>query len=198
MLTIGLTGGVATGKSAVAVLLRERHGAAVIDADQVAREIVAPGQAALDEIVSRFGSQVLQDDGTLDRAALRRQILASERDRRDLEGITHPRIGTRILEGLIRLREEGQKAAFVEAALMVETGSFRLYDQLWVVICGDEQQVRRLMDRDGVSEEEALSLIAVQSPLSEKVALADRVIPNEGTLGDLAIHVAGAWLDLGL
>jgi dephospho-CoA kinase len=193
MRTLGLTGGVATGKSTVADLLREAHGVPVLDADAIAREIVAPGQPALAEIQERFGAEMLNADGTLDRSRLREHIVSDAAARADLEAITHPRIGARMFELLGALRDEGTPLAFVEAALMVETGTWRLYEALWVVTCSPDLQRERLVARDGVSEADALGLIATQLPLAEKEALASEVLRNEGDLSGLRQSVAAAF-----
>jgi dephospho-CoA kinase len=196
MRTLGLTGGVATGKSTVAGLLRGEHGVPVLDADEVAREIVAPGEPALLEIQQRFGKSMLRADGTLDRARLREHIVSDPTARTNLEAITHPRIGARMLELLGELRDQGAPLAFVEAALMVETGTWRLYDALWVVTCSPDLQRMRLVERDGVSETDALALIATQLPLAEKEALASEVLHNEGDLPRLRRSVAVAFTRL--
>lgn len=132
MKAVGLTGGIASGKSTVAGLLRDQ-GVPVIDADRVSREVVAPGSAGLAEIVRAFGPQVLAADGSLDREALGRRVVADAEDRRRLEAITHPRIAAEIGRALDTCAAEGAPVAVVEAALMVETGSFRRYDIFLVV-----------------------------------------------------------------
>lgn len=190
--TVGLTGGIATGKSTVAAILRAR-GVPVIDADAVAREVVLPGEPALARIVTRFGADVLAPDGTLDRAAMRRRIASDPEAKRALEGITHPDILGRILTRLQALAAEGQPAAVVEAALMVETGSYRAYTALVVVTCDPALQLRRVMARDGVSEAEARAFIATQLPLAEKERVATHVIRNDGTLADLEARVDEVW-----
>jgi dephospho-CoA kinase len=196
--TLGLTGGVATGKSTVAGLLREEHGVPVLDADAIAREIVAPGEPALAEIEQRFGAEMLQADGTLDRARLREHIVSDAAARADLEAITHPRIGARMFELLADLRNQGEALVFVEAALMVETGTWRMYDALWVVTCSPNLQRERLVERDGVSKAAALALIATQLPLAEKEALASEVLGNDGDLAVLRGSVAAAFSRLPL
>ena len=132
MTVVGLTGGIGTGKSTVAQLLREL-GAAVLDADQVARQVVAPGSVGLGRIVDAFGPEVLGGDGALDRAAMRRRITRDGNARATLESITHPLIGEHILAWLAARQSDGTEVAVVEAALMVETGSYRRYPHVWVV-----------------------------------------------------------------
>lgn len=180
MKVIGLTGGIATGKSTVARLLTERHGIPVIDADRVARAVVARGTEGLRAVVDAFGPDVLCDDGTLDRPALRKHVMADEAARRTLEGITHPRIHKAITDQLATWAVEGVPVAMVEAALLVETGSYRLYDALVVVSASAETQIARVMARDGVSEVDARAVLKVQLPLADKIAVADHVIDNDG------------------
>ncbi len=184
MKVVGLTGGIGTGKSTVARILREQ-GLPVVDADLVARDVVAPGRPALDEIRRVFGPQVLHADGALNRAAMRRRIAENPLDRRRLEAITHPAILGAITEQLVALSTAGQALAFVEAALMVETGSYRLYHGLLVVTCAPDTQLQRVLARDAGTEAEARALIATQLPLADKEAAASWVIRNDGTLEEL-------------
>ena len=192
LVTVGLTGGIATGKSTVAALLRAR-GVPVIDADAVAREVVLPGEPALAELVARFGSEVLAADGTLDRAAMRRRITTDPDAKQALEAITHPDILGRILSRLQALDAAGEPAAVVEAALMVETGSYRAYPILVVVTCDPALQLRRVVARDGVTEAEAQAIIATQLPLAEKERVATHVIRNDAGLEALEARVDEVW-----
>lgn len=196
MKTIGLTGGIATGKSTVARILREALDVPVIDADQVAREIVAPGQPALAEIVTRFGQGVLLADGQLNRRALGAVVMADPEARQALDGITHPRIREAIQRQLRQLAEGGAPAAAVEAALLVETGAYRLYDALLVVSCSPQTQLQRLMSRERMSEEEARLWVQSQLPLAEKERLGTVVIHNDGDDASLRAAVRAAWATL--
>lgn len=196
MKTIGLTGGIATGKSTVARILREALDVPVIDADQVAREIVAPGQPALAEIVTRFGQGVLLADGQLNRRALGAVVMADPEARKALDGITHPRIREAIQRQLRQLAEGGAPAAAVEAALLVETGAYRLYDALLVVSCSPQTQLQRLMSRERMSEEEARLWVQSQLPLAEKERLGTVVIHNDGDDASLRAAVRSAWATL--
>ncbi|MCB9759045.1 MAG: dephospho-CoA kinase [Alphaproteobacteria bacterium] len=198
MITVGLTGGIATGKSTVAAILRDRLHLPVIDADAVSREIVAPGQPALAEIAARFGPGVLQPDGALDRKALGAIVMQDAAQRRRLEAITHPRIRQEIEARLTGLEKAGAAVAVVEAALMVETGSYALYDRLLVVTCAPERQLDRLMAREGFEEARARQWIASQLPLSEKEALADAVIRNDDDIDALEDATLAAWGSLDL
>jgi dephospho-CoA kinase len=188
MKTVGLTGGIASGKSTVARLLIAR-GHPVLDADQIAREVVAPGTEGLAEVALRFGGGVLAADGSLDRRALRDLVASSPEARRDLERITHPRIAAVVLERLALLSAAGTPLAFVEAALMVETGSSRRYDALVVVVAEPAIQLARLMARDAMDEASARRFIATQMPLEEKVSHATFVIHNSGDEAALAREV---------
>lgn len=192
MRVVGLTGGIGTGKSTVAGLLRGM-GVPVIDADQVARDVVEPGTSGLARIVEAFGPGVLGPDGRLDRAAMRRRIATDADARRQLEAITHPAIRQAIGERLAALAAEGHPAAVVEAALMVETGSWRLYDALVVVTCSPEEQLRRVMARDGMTEADARALVATQMPLADKEKAATHVIRNDGGLEELEARTRTSW-----
>jgi dephospho-CoA kinase len=189
---VGLTGGIATGKSTVGRLLRER-GVPVIDADQVARDVVAVGSPGLAKVVERFGREVLLPDGALDRGKLRAIVVRDAEARKDLEAITHPAIREAIGTRLADLAASGVPVAVVEAALMVETGSYRLYDALVVVSCAPETQLRRLVERDGHPEPEARAMIATQLPMAEKEKVATVVIRNDGDLDALRAQLDGAW-----
>lgn len=187
-LTIGLTGGIASGKSAVAAELR-RRGAAVIDADQLARQVVEPGQPALAEIAARFGADVLTAGGELDRKKLGAIVFADREARRDLERITHPRIAAAGQAEIARRAAAGARVVFYEAPLIVENNLHRALDALIVVSISPELQRQRLMQRDGSTAEEAAARIAAQLPLAEKLAVATWVIDNGGTPAELLVEI---------
>jgi dephospho-CoA kinase len=193
MRTVGLTGGIGCGKSTVAAILREQ-GVPVLDLDQVAREVVAPGEPALAAIASRWPTAVV--DGHLDRKALGAIIVADASARAALEAITHPRIWERMEAWLAARAIEGAAAAVVEAALMVETGSYRRYDVLVVVSCSPEVQAVRLAAREGYDAATVAKWQAAQMPLSQKAALADVVIENNGDAQALRARVMDAWQKL--
>jgi dephospho-CoA kinase len=180
----GLTGGVASGKSSVAARFRAQ-GLAVIDADQLAREVVAPGSEGLAEVVAAFGSGVLAADGTLDRRALRGVVFSDAAARARLNAILHPRIAAETRARAAALEAQGVALACYEAALLVENGLADAFRPLCVVTLPPELQRRRLMARDGVSAEDADKIIAAQMPLAAKVALADHVLDNRGSLAEL-------------
>ena len=169
----GLTGGIASGKSAVAARLRAL-GVPVIDADEVARGVVASGTVGLRAIVAEFGDGVLDAVGTLDRKALGRIVFAEDAKRKRLNAITHPLIGKRTLE------RAGESLACYEAALLVENGAADAFRPLVVVSCPKEVQIARILARDGATREEALARIRAQKPVAEKVAAADFVIDTDG------------------
>lgn len=181
---IGLTGGIATGKSTVARLLAAR-GLTVIDADQVAREVVQPGEEALNDIVHLFGEDMLQEDGTLDRKRLGKRIFGDSEARKQLEAILHPRIRKRMMEKIQNALKTHHDPIIVDVPLLFETGWDRLTDANIVVTAPPDVQLKRLMARDTLSEEEAKQRIQAQWPLEEKVKRADWVIDNHGDLNFL-------------
>ena len=195
MKTIGLTGGISTGKSTVADLLRQA-GVPVIDADAASRWVVEPGEPALQAIVDRFGPSVLTTSGTLDRAALRAIVLADTTARRDLEAITHPAIWAAIDGWLQQQAKASAPFAVVEAALMVETGSWRRHDALLVVSSAPSLQKERLMARNHISSAEADRWLAAQLPLAEKEAVATAVVYNNGDRQALEAAVHTAWQEI--
>lgn len=180
IVVFGLTGGIASGKSTVARRFAER-GLAVIDADQVARDVVVPGSEGLAAVVEAFGKEILTSEGTLNRAALRARIAADPQARRLLEGILHPRISAETMARVAALAERGVALACYEAALLVENGLADGFRPLVVVAAGIDTQRARLMARDGMTAEAADELIATQLPLQDKVAVADFVIDNDGS-----------------
>ncbi|MBA3711533.1 MAG: dephospho-CoA kinase [Pyrinomonadaceae bacterium] len=176
MLRVGLTGSIAVGKSFVTDCLREA-GCRVIDADSVARAVVEPGQPGLARIAEAFGTEVLRPDGMLDRARLGAIVFADEKRRVMLNAILHPLIIASQDEQLRQWeRQEPHGIGVVDAALMIETGSFRRFDKLIVVHCAPEVQIERLMKRDHITREAAQLRIASQMPQQQKMAYADYLI----------------------
>jgi dephospho-CoA kinase len=180
---VGLTGGIASGKSTVADMLEEL-GAAVIDADVIAREIVEPGQPAFMDIKETFGADVIGEDGRLDRPALGSVIFDDAQAREQLDAITHPRIAERMMQHANDHREAGQRWVVYDAALIVENGIHEWLDSLIVVAADRAVQLERIVERDELSHSEAQKRIDSQMPLDDKVAVADYVIDNDGTLED--------------
>jgi dephospho-CoA kinase len=186
MLRVGLTGGIASGKTTVASLFAER-GAAVLDTDQIAREVVEPGKPALGALVNALGGGILDAEGRLDRAVLRRRLFGDREERREIEAILHPAI-------LGELERQSRAASgpyqvFV-IPLLVESRLETLVDRILVVDCPEEQQVRRLMDRDGESRESALRMLGAQASREQRLAAAHDVIENGGDAADLPARVA--------
>jgi dephospho-CoA kinase len=195
MHTVGLTGGIGSGKSAVSRLLRE-HGAVVVDADLVAREVVDVGSPGLAAVVDAFGPEVLQEDGSLDRAALGRQVFADREALARLNAITHPRIAERTLELFRQAGESGTEVLVHDVALLVENGLTEGYDAIVVVAASPATQLDRLVRLRGMSEDEARARIASQLPLEDKLAVATHVIRNDGPLEELAPQVDAVWASL--
>jgi dephospho-CoA kinase len=185
---IGLTGGIASGKSTVARLLAGR-GAAVVDADQLARQVVEPGQPALAELVARFGAAILTPDGRLDRKRLAAIAFADPAARADLGRITHPRIGAASAAAIATWADAGANLVFYEAALLVESRAYTTMAGLIVVAVAPEVQYARLVERDQLSPDEARARIAAQAPLADKLAAATWVIENAADLAALEREV---------
>ena len=178
-LLVGLTGGLATGKSTVSDLLRAL-GCVVLDADALAREVVEPGQPALAAIAREFGPEVLRVDGTLDRKRLGAIVFADPERRQRLEALTHPAIRERYLVRLADLEAQGFEGIVVwDAPVMIESGGYRHVDRLVVVVTDAATQRARALGRDG-DRADAERKIASQMPLAEKARLADYVIDNSG------------------
>lgn len=195
MRVIGLTGGIACGKSTVAGILREL-GARVVDADEVAREVLAPGSPVLARVAERFGREVLHEDGSLDRRHLAGIVFRDRQALADLNAITHPPIIEVIRRRIEEARGEGVRVLVIDAPLLLEAGMEGMVDEVWVVTCTRDQQIERLCRRTGLSPREAEARMRAQMPLEEKVRRADRVIPNQGSLAELRAEVERHWQDL--
>ncbi len=193
MLTVGLTGGIGSGKSAVSALLAS-HGAVIIDYDKLARDVVAIGTPALAAIAQRFGPGVIAPDGSLDRPALGAVVFADEQARRDLEGITHPAIRDLAVQ---RQLAAGDDAIVVhDNPLLVEMGAVAYCDVVVVVDVPVDLQVERLMEARGMTEDEARARIASQTSREVRTGVADLVIDNTGSLDELDTIVGGVWDEL--
>ena len=179
MLRVGLTGGIGTGKSYVLRRLREA-GVAAVDADVLAREAVAPGSPGLAAVVQRFGADMLTPDGSLDRARVGALVFRDEAARRDLENIVHPIVRRGIAAFFESLPPE-TPLAVADIPLLYETRRERHFDKVVVVACAPATQVRRVMARDGLPQEEAERRVAAQLPIDEKARRADYVIRTDGT-----------------
>lgn len=192
MKIIGVTGGIATGKSTIAGFLEEL-GAQIIDADQLSRDVVAPGSAALKQIAETLGPELLMPDGTLDRKLLRSMIFSDASLRHRLEAITHPAIKELALQRLDEARQSGAAVAVYMAPLLIEAGATDRVDEIWVVTVRPDIQLERLMARDQCSRDEALRIVAAQMPLAEKEKFGTIVIDNSNGLEQTRQQVINAW-----
>ncbi len=180
-----LTGGVACGKSTVSDLFAAR-GVPVLDADRIAREVVAPGTPLLEQLFTHFGASIRAADGSLDRAALRRLVFADPARRRELEALLHPAIRSRTEQ---LASEAGGPYQLHVIPLLVETGAAARFDRILVVDCPESLQWQRLMARPGLAESEARAMIAAQASRAARLAVADDVIVNDGAVADLGPKV---------
>jgi dephospho-CoA kinase len=188
-LLVGLTGGIATGKSTVSEILR-RLGAEIIDADQLARDVVEPDQPALRGIVAEFGQDVVSPNGRLDRKRLGAIVFADPERRKRLEALTHPAIRARFQARLDELATRGFAGIVIyDAPVMIEAGGYKDMDRLVVVVTDETTQAARLRTRDGTDDAEGRRKIASQMPLAEKAKLADYVIDNSGDRDATAAEV---------
>ncbi len=181
MLVVGLTGGMASGKSIISKTLKEL-GLPIIDADLIAREMVRPNEAGYREIVDHFGKGILNPDETINRRRLAKIIFSDPGERERLNAILHPRIVEEIKKRIEDFKERGEGMVIVDAALLIEAGQLSLVDKLIVVTVSPKIQIKRLAQREHLTEKEAKERIATQMPLSEKAKLADYVIDNSGTV----------------
>jgi dephospho-CoA kinase len=187
MFAVGLTGGIGSGKSTVAELFAEL-GTPVIDTDVIARQLTAPGSATLESIRAAFGESVMQADGTLDRAALRRRVFADSAARHQLEAILHPRIRQEVEQTLATL---AAPYALVVIPLLVETGGYRdVLSRVLVVDCPEDLQIARVMARSGLARDEVKAILAAQAGRTERLAAADDVIVNTASPEALRTQVA--------
>lgn len=186
MFVVGLTGGIGSGKSTVADLFAEL-GAAVIDTDAIAHQLTASGGAVLREIHAQFGNAVMQADGTLNRAALRRRIFSDAAARRQLEAIIHPRIKQQVEQALATVTAP---YALIVIPLLVETGGYReMLNRVLVVDCPEDMQVARVMARSGLSRDELSAILAVQASRDRRLAAADDVVVNTASIEALRDQV---------
>lgn len=193
MKVIGLTGNIACGKTVVARMFEEL-GAKIIDADYTARLVVEPGEPAWKDILEKFGHEILNPDKTINRKKLGDVVFRDKEKREELNRITHPRIIDKIKLMLEEYRKENIKVVIVEAALIVEKGGMKpTISDLIVVTADEEAQIKRLIERDGISGEEALTRIRSQMPISEKVKFATYVIDNSRTLEETRKQVEEVW-----
>jgi dephospho-CoA kinase len=188
MLRYGLTGGIASGKSTVAAMLRER-GFPVLEADKISHALIEPGGAAFEEVLARFGREIVDADGKINRGRLGAMVFRDPGKLQNLNGILHPKVEEELLRRLVELEKSGAVAvAFVEAALIFEAGMDKRLDGVVVAWCLPEQQVARLMER-GISEAEARQRMATQMPAQRKLALAAEKIDCSGSIEETRSQV---------
>jgi dephospho-CoA kinase len=196
MLHVGLTGSIASGKSYTASLFAEL-GAHIINADRVVHELLAYGTKTYGKIVEAFGAQILDRNMRIDRRRLAQIIFFDEKRRLQLNRLTHPEIHGEILSRIFDLEQKSSSGIIiVDAALMVETGGYKMYHRLVVVACEPGLQLSRLMRRDALTEKEAKARIAAQMPIEKKIKLADYVIDTSGTLIQTHNQVEAVYRDL--
>jgi len=193
MQLIGLTGGIASGKSVVAARLAE-HGAVVVDADRIAREVVEPGSPALARIAEEFGDEVITSDGSLDRAALGAQIFGSPEKRATLNAITHPAVGVRSKELFAAAAAADPDAIVVyDVPLLVEAGRTDEFDLIVVVNASTKTRLKRMVELRGMTRDEAMHRLNSQATNTERLAIADVVIDSNGTLEQTLEQADALW-----
>lgn len=192
MVVIGLTGGIASGKSTVSRILKEL-GAEIVDADLVAKEVIRPNTDAWRELVSEFGRGMLNPDKTINRRKLGNMVFPDKTALAKLNRITHPRILKRIDERIAQARQAGVRVLVLDAPLLIEAGMVSIADQVWVVAVDQETQLTRLMARDHFTFQEALNRLNSQMPLAEKIKYAAVVIDNSGSLEETRARITGLW-----
>ena len=194
MTVIGLTGGIASGKSTVTALLKEK-GAVIIDADKIAREIMSKGEPAWFEVLNYFGDEILNDGRSdIDRKKLAHIVFSDKAKLEVLNNITHPKIIEEIKRQVEEYKKAGKKIIVIDAALLIETGLDKIADEVWVVAANEDIQLQRLMAREkDITKDEALKRIKSQMPLAEKLKFADRVIDNNSSIEETKNQVDKIW-----
>jgi dephospho-CoA kinase len=196
MVKVGLTGGIASGKSSVCGIF-SRLGARVLDADVLAREAVRPGRPAWIKLRGIFGPEFFHPDGSLNRRSLRSLVFRDPEKRRQLNEIVHPEVMRTVREWLETMVErEPHAVLLVDIPLLVEVGAVKGFDRIVLVFVREEIQLARLMERDNVSLDEARKALEAQMPLREKLAFADYVVDNSGSLEETQVQVEAVWREL--
>jgi dephospho-CoA kinase len=196
MLKVGLTGGIASGKSMVSEIFASL-GAKILDADEVAREVLLPGQPAWTRLRQAFGEEFFHPDGTVKRKQLRKLVFADPEKRKQLNAIVHPEVVKEINRRSESWSSSDQAdVLLVDVPLLLEVGVANRFDKVVVVYASESVQIKRLLQRDGISEEEAKQALNVQMPLSKKVEQADYVIDNSGRLEETQAQVEEVWQEL--
>ena len=195
MKIIGLTGGIASGKSTACAYLREL-GAAVVDADGISRSCTKKGNPGFDAVLSHFGSGILADNGEIDRKVLGAIVFHDEEKLKDLNALLHPIIIQMSKDEIELHRKNGESVCILDVPLLFETGMDVLCDETWLIYVPVEEQVKRLFERDGIGREAALARIASQMPLSEKLKLADKTIDSSGTIEETQEKLLALWREI--
>lgn len=188
MRVIGLTGGIATGKSTVSNYLLSL-GIPVIDADLISREVVEPGQPGLLKLLQKFGPEILTQDGQLNRPALAQKLFHNEAVRQQVNQLLHPLIYDTMFERVAAFQSQGEAVVFLDIPLLFETQTKNLFDDIWLVYVPETIQLERLMKRDQLSQEAAVARIASQLSIEKKRLLADVIIDNSGTIEATLVQV---------
>jgi dephospho-CoA kinase len=195
-LLLGVTGGIASGKTVVAKML-EGLGAPLIDFDVLARQVAEPGKPAFTLIVDYFGKEVLQGDGTLDRKKLSKIVFQDTEKRNQLEGFTHPPIYEAFLKRVKAITEKDPEAIIQAVVpLLIEKNLQSIFDKVLVVYVPEQQQIERLVERDGISRKEAAHILKAQLPINEKLAYADFVVNNQDSMEETRKQVEEVWREL--
>lgn len=192
MKIIGLTGGIASGKSTVAGILR-RLGAEIFDADAVSRAAVAKGSQGLRQVIVAFGAEYLTADGELDRGKLSRLVFEDRAALKKLESIVHAYVRQEAKVFLERARQKGLAAVVLDVPLLIEGDWYRDTDLVWLVAVDEKTQIKRAMARSGMTEQEVKARIAAQMSLSDKKPYADLILDNSGSLEEIELTVKNAW-----
>lgn len=192
----GLTGGIASGKSTVSLLLKKK-GAVIIDADEIAKQIMQPGKPAWIKVVNHFGSQILNEKNDIDRRRLANIVFSDKKQLELLNSFTHPDIINEIKDRLKYYKSLQKKVIILDAALLLEVGLDKIVDEVWVVVVDEKIQLERLMIREkNLNVKQAMDRIKSQMPQKEKVKYADRVIDNSGSIEDTKIQVDKIWREI--
>ena len=188
MKIIGITGGIGSGKSTVAAWLSQR-GYPVVDADQVARDLTVPGSPVLRELAGAFGEDILDENGLLERKALARRVFADPEQKKTLDRITHGPILREIRRRLEEFSKQGHQLAFVDAALLIETGLSKDVDEIWLLVADAERRAAWVSGRDQTTEDQVRFRMAAQLPDAVKAASADFILDNNGSIPELLARV---------
>jgi len=196
MLHVGLTGSIGSGKSTVALIFAE-HGAHIVDADVAAHSALEPGTEVHQKVIRTFGVEIRRPDGTIDRRRLGEIVFSSPEKRQLLNGIVHPAVRTVVLGRIVELEQTVPAGiVVVDAALLVESGFYKMFDKVVVAACSEPVQIARIMSRDGFTAEEARARAAAQMPVAEKVKVADYTIDTSGTLRQTREQAEAVYRDL--